>query len=119
MALTMMNMRNKLTALVIAVLLIAAMFSITAHAAAPKSPYVGGWNTKVESLDATVEIFDDGTMYVVYSDEPNVGHYFTYVIADDGSLVALNQNDEIVTAFGMYNYNMLLDYDGNAWTRTY
>ena len=107
MALTMMNMRNKLTALVIAVLLIAAMFSIT------------GWNTKVESLDATVEIFDDGTMYVVYSDEPNVGHYFTYVIADDGSLVALNQNDEIVTAFGMYNYNMLLDYDGNAWTRTY
>ena len=107
MALTMMNMRNKLTALVIAVLLIAAMFSITAHAAAPKSPYVGGW------------IFDDGTMYVVYSDEPNVGHYFTYVIADDGSLVALDQNDEIVTAFGMYNYNMLLDYDGNAWTRTY
>ena len=37
-----------------------AMLSITAHAAAPKNPYIGGWTTKVENVTANIDVFDNG-----------------------------------------------------------
>jgi len=115
----MMNIRRKLTAMVIAALVMTAMLSVTAHAATPNNPYVGGWTTTVENVTATVDVFDNGRMVVVFSDNPSVGYYYNYVIAEDGSLVSYSDEHEMITAYGMYNPNMLLDYDGNAWTRTY
>ena len=115
----MMNTRKKLTAMVIAALVMTAMLSITAHAAAPKNPYIGGWTTKVENVTANIDVFDNGTVCVVFSDDPSTGTYYNYVIAEDGSLVVFTDESEMIGAYGMYNPNMLLDYDGRAWTRTY
>ena len=115
----MINLKKKLTAMVIAALVMTAMLSITTHAAAPKNPYVGGWTTKVENITTNVDVFDDGTLCVVFADDPRTGYYYNYIIDENGVLIAYSEDHEMVAAYGMYGPNMILDYDGQAWSRTY
>ena len=112
-------MLRKIRTAVAAVLVLVALAAIPAMAAQPAGKgYTGGW--KAENTDPSIrmEVFDNGTMYYVFGDEDNVGHYCSYFIDKDGSL-CVYENNSIVDAYGMLNQNQLLDYQGLVWNRMY
>ena len=98
-------------------------FTLPAMAAAPAqvigmntNGYVGGWLLDGYNEQVKMEVFEDGTAYYVYMPEDNIGYYFSWFIAEDGSLCVYNGN-EMEGAYGLLNANTLLDYDGDTWTR--
>ena len=92
-------------------------FAVPAKAS-PAKPYTGTWTSAIENSDltASMTIFEDGTVCVVFSDEPGVGYYFTSAVWEDGSLVVID-GSEIVASFGLYGQNQLLDLDSGVWTK--
>lgn len=87
-------------------------------AAAERQDYLGGWLMD-EQTDPSVkvEIFNDGTMYLVFSDAPNVGYYYNYFV-HNGTMYVYD-GDEIISTFDMENPDQLRDLDQRTWTRFY
>ena len=106
--------RGMMMVLVLAVVLTA----VAMPAASADNAYVGTWVPDMMDDDSMrVEVFADGTACVVFPDEPNVGYYCDYVIDLEGDLYVYDYYDTMVLAFGMLNYDQVVDYDGNFWVR--
>ena len=103
---------------VIAAAMVVLSLAVMPAAAAERQQYLGGWLMD-DQTDPSVkaEIFDDGTMYVVFSDAPGTGYYYNYFVFEDTMYVY--EGDEIISAFSMEKADQLRDIDQRTWTRYY
>lgn len=105
-------------ALMMVLVLAVVLAAIAMPAASADNAYVGTWVLDTMEEDSMrVEVYGDGTLYIVYPDEQNVGYFFNYVIGEDGDLIAYNSDYAVVHAFGMINYYQIIDVDGDTWSR--
>lgn len=105
-------------AMMMVLVLAVVLTAIAMPAASADNAYVGTWVLDEQDDDSMrVEVFADGTLCVVYPDEQNVGYFFSYVIGEDGDLIAYDSDNAFVLAFGMMNYYQVIDADGDVWNR--
>ncbi len=108
---------NKFMAMAIATVMSVMAFTIPSQAKTLNG-FEGNWNTKYDGGSCEMTIWNDETMTFVFSDEPNVGYIYNYVIDEKGLLIAYTDEHEYITSIGMYNSNILMDSDGNTWVRS-
>ena len=115
----MMSLKTYRTLIAMAVLtllVIAAVFAaVGMTSASADNLYVGAW--AYDYADVRLDIFDCGTLQIVYPDDPGTGYCYEYIFGDNGELIALDSGSAVVIELVMFDYNTLGDTDGNYWYR--
>ena len=108
--------RSMMAMVMLALLVTGAFLSVAAMpSASADNPYVGAW--ACDYGDVRMDIFADGTLQIIYPDDPGTGYYYEYIFDDDGGLLVLAEGNEYIMGLVMWDYNTLGDSQDSYWTR--
>jgi len=118
----MMTMNQKVRSvaamMLLTLLVVGAIFIVAAIPAHADNCYEGAWVMVMDDgSQIRMDIFNDGTVQIVYPDDPGTGYLHEYVFWDDGELVVLDDGSAILFAVALYDWNTMADTDGDFWYR--
>ena len=118
----MMTMNQKVRSvaamILLTLLIVGAIFTVAAIPAHADNCYEGAWVMVMDDgSQIRMDIFNDGTVQIVYPDDPGTGYLHEYVFWDDGELVVLDDGSAILFAVALYDWNTMADTDGDFWYR--
>ena len=108
--------RSMMAMVMLALLVTGAVLSVAVMpSASADNLYVGAW--ACDYGDVRMDIFTDGTLQIVYPDDPGTGYCYEYIFDDDGGLLVLSEGNEYIMGLVMWDYNTLGDSQDCYWTR--
>ena len=118
----MMTMNQKVRSvaamMLLTLLIVGAIFTVAAIPAHADNCYEGAWVMVMDDgSQIRMDIFNDGTVQIVYPDDPGTGYLHAYVCWDGGELVVLDYGRAILLAVALYDWNTMADTDGDFWYR--
>ena len=108
--------RSMMAMVMLALLVTGAVLSVAVMpSASADNLYVGAW--ACDYGDVRMDIFTDGTLQIVYPDDPGTGYCYEYIFDDDGGLLVLAEGNESIMGLVIWDYNNLGDSQDCYWTR--